>query len=310
MPQARSTASAALSAAQPDWTIVFHWVRLGWRDLWTRPVPSLIYGGLVFLVSWTVVASLFSFDLSAYLFPALAGFFIIGPILALGLYDKSRRIENGEAVSLSTMLLVRAKSTTQILFSGVLLCLLILLWMRAAVILYALFFGLRPFSGFEQTLPFVFGTLEGWALFIVGSAVGGLFAAFAFAAAVPFMAAGSSGARASALASASGPTRCANAAAQGRLGEPHGLSDTKFMWIHSVGSCLVALSSTWRVGRRITPPPLRLLRLWRRANFGGYFFSLCGRLIGSRGSFVVGLILALSTLCGGPFFKRHEIFPS
>ena len=181
MPQARSTASDAPSAAQPDWTIVFHWVRLGWRDLWTRPVPSLIYGGLVFLVSWPLVASLFSFDLSAYLFPALAGFFIIGPILALGLYDKSRRIENGEAVSLSTMLLVRAKSTTQIMFSGVMLCLLMLLWMRAAVILYALFFGLRPFSGLEETLPFVFGTLEGWALFIVGSAVGGLFAAFAFA---------------------------------------------------------------------------------------------------------------------------------
>ena len=157
---------------------------MGWRDLWTRPLPSLAYGVMVFAVSWTVVASLFSLNLSAYLFPALAGFLIIGPILALGLYDKSRRIENGEAVSLSTMLLVRAKSTTQILFSGVLLCLLILLWMRAAVILYALFFGLRPFSGFEQTLPFVFGTLEGWALFIVGSAVGGLFAAFAFAVSV------------------------------------------------------------------------------------------------------------------------------
>ena len=73
------------------------------------------------------------------------------------------------------------EAATQILFSGVMLCLLMLLWMRAAVILYALFFGLRPFSGLEETLPFVFGTLEGWALFIVGSAVGGLFAAFAFA---------------------------------------------------------------------------------------------------------------------------------
>ncbi len=181
MSQTRSPASDTPAAIRRHWTAVFHWLRLGWRDLWTRPLPSLAYGVLVFVVSWIVVASLFSFNLSAYLFPALAGFLIIGPILALGLYDKSRRIENGEAVSLSTMLLVRAKSTTQILFSGVLLCLLILLWMRAAVILYALFFGLRPFSGFEQTLPFVFGTLEGWALFIVGSAVGGLFAAFAFA---------------------------------------------------------------------------------------------------------------------------------
>jgi len=145
-----------------------------------RPLPSLAYGGIVFVLSWVVVASLFSFDLSAYLFPALAGFLIVGPVLALGTYDKSRRLEAGEAVSLGTMLLVRPKATTQILFSGVLLCLLMLLWMRAAVILYALFFGLRPFSGLEQILPFIFGTLDGWALLIVGSAVGGLFAAFAF----------------------------------------------------------------------------------------------------------------------------------
>ena len=45
----------------------------------------------------------------------------------------------------------------------------------------ALFFGLRPFSGLDQIVPVIFGTLEGWALLIVGSAVGGLFAAFAFA---------------------------------------------------------------------------------------------------------------------------------
>ena len=128
-----------------------------------------------------VVISLFSFDLSAYLFPALAGFLIVGPILALGLYDKSRRIEAGERITLESMLTFRPQSITQILFSGVLLCMLMLLWMRAAVLLYALFFGLLPFAGLADILPVIFGTLEGWGLLIVGSAVGGLFAAFAFA---------------------------------------------------------------------------------------------------------------------------------
>lgn len=156
------------------------WLALGWRDLWTNPLPSLAYGVVLFLISLCVVASLYSFDLSAYLFPAVAGFFIVGPVLALGLYDKSRRIENGETARLGTMLLVKARSRAQILFAGVMLCLLMLLWMRAAVILYALFFGLRPFTGLDQTLPFLFGTPEGWALLIVGSAVGGLFAAFAY----------------------------------------------------------------------------------------------------------------------------------
>jgi uncharacterized membrane protein len=160
------------------------WLRLGWADLWNRPVPSLLYGVIIFTISWAIAGGHFVFDLSAYLFPALAGFLIVGPILALGLYDKSWRIENGKAVDAAAMFFVRAKSTAQILFSGVLLCMLMLLWMRAAVILYALFFGLRPFLGLDQILPVMFTTIEGWALLAVGSAVGGLFAAFAFAVSV------------------------------------------------------------------------------------------------------------------------------
>ena len=62
--------------------------------------------------------------------------------------------------------------------------------MRAAVLLYALFFGLRPFPGTDEVVPMLFLTPTGWALLLVGSAVGALFAAFAFAIsvfAVPMM---------------------------------------------------------------------------------------------------------------------------
>ena len=158
-----------------------NWLKAGWHDLWTDPWPSLLYGLAVFAVSWIIVASLFALDLNAYLFPALAGFLVVGPILALGLYDKSRSIERGEPVRPDWKLILRAKSTTQLLLAGVLLCLLFLLWMRAAVILYALFFGLQPFPGVEQLLPILIASPYGWGLLIVGTAVGGLFAAFAFA---------------------------------------------------------------------------------------------------------------------------------
>jgi uncharacterized membrane protein len=63
----------------------------------------------------------------------------------------------------------------------VLLCLLMVLWMRAAVIVYALFFGLVPFPGLDHIAQMLFGTPTGWAMLIVGSAVGALFAAFSFA---------------------------------------------------------------------------------------------------------------------------------
>jgi len=62
-----------------------------------------------------------------------------------------------------------------------LLLLLMLLWMRAAVIIYALFFGLRPFPGLAHIAPMLLGTPVGWAMLVVGSIVGALFAAFSFA---------------------------------------------------------------------------------------------------------------------------------
>jgi uncharacterized membrane protein len=161
--------------------VSFQWLAAGWRDLLTKPAPSLIYGFVVFAVSAIIVVGLFAFDLDYILLPAFAGFMVVGPVLAIGLYEKSRRLAAGIPVTLGSMLRPHAVSMGQILLTGVLLCLLMLLWMRAAVILYALFFGLLPFPGLAQIAHVLFATPTGWALLIVGTAVGALFAAFSFA---------------------------------------------------------------------------------------------------------------------------------
>jgi uncharacterized membrane protein len=162
-------------------TTAFTWLAAGWRDLTVQPLTSLSYGALVYLVSIAIVIGIFSFGWDYILFPAFAGFMVVGPLLAVGLYEKSRRLAAGESFSLASMIFVKPKSGGQILFTGVLLCLLMLLWMRAAVIIYALFFGLRPFPGLDHIVPMLFTTPVGWAMLLVGGAVGGLFAAFSFA---------------------------------------------------------------------------------------------------------------------------------
>ena len=157
------------------------WLGAGWRDLWRQPAPSLLYGMAVFAVSLIVVWGLFRLELDYILFPALAGFMVMGPLLAIGLYQKSRAIEQGEPISLSRMIFVKAASGGQVWYTGAILSLLMLVWMRAAVIIYALFFGLRPFPGLNQVAAMLFGTPIGWAMLLVGTVVGGLFAAFSFA---------------------------------------------------------------------------------------------------------------------------------
>jgi len=170
-----------LYARNLPWRTAFKWLRAGWSDTWTNPAPSLLYGLGVSIISVLLVWVLFAFELDYALFPALAGFMVVGPLIANGLYEKSRRLENDKQTSFVAMVFVRPRSSYQALFMGVLLLCLFLLWMRAAVLIWALFFGIVAFPGTDEIVPLLLTTPAGWALLLVGSAVGALFAAFAFA---------------------------------------------------------------------------------------------------------------------------------
>lgn len=177
----------AVGAHRTDWRrnmgamTGFSWLQAGWSDFRRHPGLSLAYGVVVFAVSALVVLSLSRLGHDYILFPALSGFLVIAPLAATGLYEKSRRLADGAPVTLWGMMFVRIRSGGQIVFVGLLLALLMLLWNRAAVLLYALFFGLLPFPGLNDILPVLLGAPAGWALLVVGSLVGGLFAAFSFA---------------------------------------------------------------------------------------------------------------------------------
>jgi uncharacterized membrane protein len=159
----------------------FKWLSQGWRDFTIQPAMSIVYGLLIFLISAAFVVVLVGSGRDYILFPAFAGFMVVGPILAIGLYEKSRRLEEGLPLRWANIFLVKPRSGGQVLFTGVLLCLLMMVWMRAAVLIYALFFGLVPFPGLDHIATMLFTTDVGWAMLVVGTAVGGLFAAFSFA---------------------------------------------------------------------------------------------------------------------------------
>jgi len=157
------------------------WLAAGWGDLRAAPGPDLAYGFLVFLLSVGVIAGLWRLQLLYLALPAVSGFLIVGPFLAIGLYEQSRRRAAHESVGLAAMLAARPASGAQLAYAGLLLGLLVLFWLRAADLLYALFFGLSPFPGAAEAFANLLRTPQGWALVMVGSGVGAVFAAFAFA---------------------------------------------------------------------------------------------------------------------------------
>lgn len=159
----------------------FGWLAAGWHDLRRTPGQSLAYGVFLVVLSYAVLWALWGMGLLYLALPAIAGFLIVGPFLALGLYEQARSQDEGQPAGLGRMLAVRPQSGGQLAYAGLMLGLLVLFWLRAADLLYALFFGLAPFPGAQDALINLFTTPRGWALVITGTLVGGLFAAFAFA---------------------------------------------------------------------------------------------------------------------------------
>ncbi|MCB1313719.1 MAG: DUF2189 domain-containing protein, partial [Sedimentitalea sp.] len=78
-----------------------------------------------------------------------------------------RRLERGKTTRFRQMLMMRPKSRYQGLFLGLILLMLFTLWIRAAVLIYALFFGVKPFPGTADLAPMLLFTPTGWAILLV-----------------------------------------------------------------------------------------------------------------------------------------------
>jgi len=157
-----------------------HWLRAGWSDFKSVNMEaSLLYGVLVFAVSWIILAGIFVFKFDYILFPVFGAFMVVGPMLAVGLFEKSRNIENKEPTGIGRMIFAKARSKGQIAFVGLVLFLWILLWLRAAVLLYAMFFGMHEFPGVQGVVTLFVSDPRALGLLVSGSFFGALFAGFA-----------------------------------------------------------------------------------------------------------------------------------
>jgi len=118
------------------------WLRCGWRDFVRAPAIGLFYGscftGMGVALAWAFVNS------PQWLLALCGGFLLLGPFLAVGLYDVSRSLERGEAPSLTRSLTAWNKNLSALaLYMGMLLV-LEMLWSRAALVVFALSFNSLP----------------------------------------------------------------------------------------------------------------------------------------------------------------------
>lgn len=156
-----------------------HWLGRGWRDFRSAPQVSIAYGASFVLIGLLLTVGLYSLDLTSLILPLAGGFTILAPILVVGLYDVSRRLEAGLAVSLADCFGAFGRSLGQLAAIGVALLVCYLVWIRTALLLFALFFNQDP-PPLDQFLGNVVFSLEGAPLLILGTLIGAVFAAAVF----------------------------------------------------------------------------------------------------------------------------------
>ncbi len=158
-------------------TAPLRWLAAGWRDFRAHPLPSAFYGACFATMGFLIY--LVFRHAYQYVSALVTGFFLVGPFFAIGLYALSRRDERGEPPWLAPTLDAWAGNKSAIGLFALVLGVILLVWARASLIVFALFFtqdvpDMKDFSG----RIFAVDNLE---FLLVYLCVGGFFAILVFA---------------------------------------------------------------------------------------------------------------------------------
>jgi uncharacterized membrane protein len=158
----------------------FRWLKLGWRDLMAAKGISAFYGICFCLMAW-VLGAVFRTK-PEYAMSIASGCLLVGPFLAMGLYEVSRRREHGLRPALRLSLTCWDAHLSSMSLLVLVLIILELLWGRASLVVFAVFFntGMPSTTGVMQAIF----NLQNWEFLLVYLLVGGFFAGLVFAVSV------------------------------------------------------------------------------------------------------------------------------
>jgi uncharacterized membrane protein len=152
----------------------------GWDDFSAMPSHAIFLCLIYPLVGLFLIGLAFGYSVLPLLFPLAAGFALIGPVAAVGLYELSRRREAGlDSHWTHAFDVLRSPSLPAIGALGLLLMGIFLAWLGSAQALYQSLFGYLPPASYSRFIEDIFTTPAGWKLIVWGNLIGFCFAVWA-----------------------------------------------------------------------------------------------------------------------------------
>ncbi len=152
-------------------------LKRGLDDFTAMPTHAMFLCAIYPIVGLLIARLAFGYSILPLLYPLVAGFALVGPLAALGLYELSRRREAGLDASASHALdVVDSTSIGALVALGLLLLGLFVLWIAFANAIYVANFGYAPPVSIAGFVHDVLTTRAGWNLIVLGNGVGFLFA--------------------------------------------------------------------------------------------------------------------------------------
>lgn len=170
-PSALNITLRPLRASDP-----LRWLQRAWGDLCAAPGIALFYGvsfwGMALVLGWVFRTR------PEYVMSLASGCLLVGPFLAMGLYDTSRRREAGLAPDLGQSATCWDRHLGSMGMLVLVLVVFELLWGRASLVVFAVFFntGMPSTAGVMEALF----SPQNWIFVAVYTVVGGVFAALVF----------------------------------------------------------------------------------------------------------------------------------
>ncbi len=153
----------------------------GLADLRAAPGYGLTFGLIAALFGVAIVACVTFLGIPWMIYPFAIGFPLVGPFMAVGLYEVSRRLEAGQGLSWSGIWrVIWAQRRRELSWMAFVMLFVFWVWVYQVRLLLALFLGRQSFSSFGKFVDIITTTPEGIAFLVLGHVVGAALALIMF----------------------------------------------------------------------------------------------------------------------------------